>query len=224
MRRVRRPDPRSTGEEGFSLVELLVVMLVMSIVSAIVMAAMVSYTRSTAAAEARTRALSDVRLAVETISRDLRAANPIDAVTPVSSYDGQVQFSIYCANAGVGQCGSNNLRQVRYRYDAASRTLFREIQGTTSPLLGPQDTATLALDKRLGAIVNGANQPIFQYYDREGNRFATSTGNAPPATTFRDCARVVRIHLVVRSEANTDATVDLTTDVALRNYNEVDGC
>lgn len=224
MSRLPKRHEEATGEEGFSLVELLVVMLVMSIVSAIVMAAMVSYTRSTAAAEARTRALSDTRRAVETITRDLRAANPIDAVTPVSLYDSQVEFSIYCSNAGVGECGANNLRQVRYRYDAATRTLYRDVVTGSAPLLGPTDTPSLAASKRLGAVVNSSSQPVFQYFDRDGNRFNTTSGNAPPATTFRDCAKTVRIHLVVRSEANTDATVDLTTDVALRNYNEVDGC
>jgi hypothetical protein len=158
---------------------------------------------------------------METIIRDLRAANPIDALASVPAYDREVTFSVYC-KTGTPQC-TNNLRSVTYR--ASGARLDRIVGGGAVPLLKPLGTPSRAEPLPRGALLNSGAEPVFTYFRRDGSRIETAGAAASPSTTFRDCAKTVRIHLKVRAGSNEPtALVDLTTDVALRNYNEVSGC
>lgn len=208
-------------EQGFTLPELLVVVLITGIVMIALFSSMTSIATATARTDSRTQTLAQTRLAMETITRDLRAANPIDELTPVADYDRRVQFSVYC-RTGAPNC-VNNLRSVTYR--AAGRTLERVVGGGSRPLLGAEGTSTLAEHLRRGALLNDAATPVFTYFRADGQQLATTGASASPSTSFRDCAKSVRIHLRVRSEANNpNAEVSLRTEVALRNNNEVSGC
>lgn len=210
-------------EAGFSLPELIMVVMLMSIIGVMLFTSMATFTRSTASTDAKTLTLSDTRTALETIARDLRAANPIDAISPTTRYDTEVGFSVFCSSPGANGCLSTNLRPVVYR--VAGHTLERVVGGSTRPLVGPEGAPTLPGQLRRGAVVNSSTEPIFTYLDRDGVRLATSGVGAPPSTSFRDCAKTVRIHLKVRSAHNNpDAIVNMITTVALRNYNEVNGC
>lgn len=213
---------RGPGDEsGFTLPELLVVILITGIVMVALFSSMTSVVSATARTDARTQTLNETRQAMETIIRDLRAANPIDALSSVADYDRTVQFSVFCSS-GTPNC-SGNLRSVRYRANAA--VLERIVGGSTYPLLRPQGAASLSDGLRRGALLNTASEPVFTYFLRDGRRIQTSGSDSSPSTTFRDCAKTVRIHLKVRADSNDPkAVVDLKTDVALRNYNEVSGC
>lgn len=215
--RMRRVDE----EAGFTLPELLVVVMVTGIVMVALFSSLTSVTQATARTDARSQTLADTRRAMETITRDLRAANPIDALTPVSAYDNRVQFSVYC-QTGSANC-SGNLRSVRYQ--ASGETLQRVVGATTAPLLQPQGTTSLPAHLRRGALLNDGSQPVFAYFRADGQQLVTTGASASPSTSFRDCAKTVRIHLRVRAEANNpSAVVNMRTEVALRNNNEVSGC
>lgn len=208
-------------EDGFSLPELLVVVLITGIVMIALFSSMSSVTMATARTDARTQTITETRQAMETITRDLRAANPIDVISPVSDYDRRVQFSVYC-KSGSADC-VDNLRSVTYRGNG--KKLERVVGGSAAPLLKPEGTGSLPPELRRGALLNSASEPIFTYFRADGQPFVTTGDGATPATSFRDCAKTVRIHLRVRAEANNPtAVVNLRTDVALRNNNEVSGC
>lgn len=221
MRQVRC---RLADEGGFSLPELMVAMVIMVAVAGVAFAGLNSVTTTSYGVEERNIALAETRGALELIIRDLRAANPINPRTPVSDYDAAVDFDVYCSAAGVGACGADNFQPIEYR--VAASQLVRTTDGTTTMRLGPSGPASLPAHLQRGAIVNDpATEPVFTYFDANGTPLVTQGATAAVPTTFQNCARSVRIHLVVRAESNNPSSrVDLETTVDLRNYHEVSQC
>jgi type II secretory pathway pseudopilin PulG len=214
------------GESGFTIIEVMAVVLLMGIFGIAVETSLAAFIRTTRATDYKTMAVADVRLAEEAIARDLRAANPIDDISPLSvaTYQNKVTFSVYCSTPGTGSCGADRLRSVTYQL--VSNRLEQVIGSTTRVLVGPNGHTDVPVSQRLGAVVNAIDEPIFTYIDRSGQVFDT-TGTNSSVTTRRvhDCTKSVRIHLKVISEPRKTTTpYNLVTTVELRNYNEVNGC
>ncbi|MEY2565585.1 MAG: hypothetical protein QOE35_114 [Actinomycetota bacterium] len=218
--------PVRTGDEsGFSLVELVVTVSLLGLVLATLFGALDVFTRRTTQTQERSLMLSEARSAVEVITRDIRAANPINPVATVAdlpTYDTSVSFSVYCANAGTGSCGSSNLRPTAYT--VTGNQLQQTIGSTTKTILGPRGSTSIPVASRQGAIVNSSAQPVFTYFKRDGSQLLTSSSGATPEK-FRDCAQYVEIHLVVVAEpAKPTSTINLVTRADLRNFNQVTAC
>lgn len=218
-----RRSARDRTNEGFTMVELIVVTFVMSLVLTVLYSTLVSFTRTTASVANKSVSVTDVRLAMETLSRDIRAANPIDAQASPSLYNNNVQFKVFCSAAGVGTCSTTNLRPVAYTVSANSLR-----QGTRT-LLGPRGTPSLPAGQRAGAIVNNCPatgacpEPPFTYLTSEGVALDTGPGGDSP-TRFKDCARTVVIRLkVVADPGDLTHLIDIKSQVNLRNYKEGSG-
>lgn len=214
------------GEDGFTVVELVVTVSLLSVVLLTLLTTMASFTSRSAQTEDRAIMLSETRNAVEAITRDLRAANPIVAIDPaidVVLYDTSVSFSVYCASAGVGTCGTDNQRAVTYR--VSGNALEQVIGSTTKVLLGPNGAPAAPATSRQGAVVNSSSQPVFKYFKRDGTLLATSGPTAATSSKIRDCTQYVEIHLVVVAEpGQPTSTINLVTRADLRNFNQVTAC
>jgi type II secretory pathway pseudopilin PulG len=222
---VRRWTRRHRGDGGFTLIELASVVAITSVFGIAITASLQSFTKTTTSTQNKTFALADVRGAVENIARDLRAANPIEAISstlPVSQYDNRISFTVWCATPGDNGCTSANARRVVYQL--TGNTLVQTVGARTRNLLEPDPgMPTLAAALRPGAVVNTASQPIFTYYTKKGTQLSTTGGT--PATTFRNCTKTVKIHLVVMADPRRpDSAINLVTHVDLRNSNEVTNC
>ena len=217
---------RLCGEEGIGLVELVVALALTAVISGIAYAGLGSFAATSKAVDDRAVAMDTTRTALERLVRDLRAANPIDALptgTAVSTYDTSVAFSVHCADAGIGTCAGDGLRPVRYQVVTSE---LRRFEGTTSgSLLAPTGHESVPLGQRAGAVVNGAGEPVFTYYDASGDALPTTGPGAVTSIRIRDCARAVQVRLlVVAQDGDPDSTVDLRTRVDLRNFHEVSSC
>jgi len=218
MKRIR--GLREESEAGVTLIELIVVIAMLSVVMAAAASGLVSISEAAKSTQDRSEALAELRLSVERIARDIRAANPIDAIDvslPVSTYDTSLSFAVYCTTGS--SCGAGNLRRMTYR--VVGNRLEMVTNGTTSNLVRP-DVTSLPPSQSKFAIVNSPSEPVFSYFDRTGDPLETS---AVSRTTLRDCTRTVRIHLrMVAESGDLDNPISLVTSVALRNFNEVTGC
>lgn len=212
----------SRGDDGFSLLELLIVLALLSVVMSLAMAGLFSINDATRSSEEKSFSDTALRAAVERLARDIRASRPIDYQTPVSVYDTQIAFKVYCTPVG-GTCATNNLRQMVYRV-SGNKLEFSEGGGAFRTLLGPSASSSLPITSRQFAIVNTAAEPVFTYIRKDGTALATGGGTPAPAERFRDCTRAVRIHLRMITEPGNTRPADLTTTVTLRNFNEVTGC
>jgi len=210
-------------EGGFTVLESVVTMGILGLALVVVFGALDVFTRRTSETQERSLMLSETRSAVEIITRDLRAANPIVAIDPVAAYNSSVSFSVYCANVGVQGCAGDNQRAVRYR--VANNQLEQQIGAITKVLLGPTGSSALPVTSRQGAIVNASSQPVFTYYKKDGTQLLTSSLDAVAASKIRDCAQYVEIHLVVVAEpGEPTSTINLITRADLRNFNQVTAC
>lgn len=211
---------RRRDDRGVTLVELLVVMSLMTVFGLLAVASVGGVTDTAATTQSRSTALDEARRALEVVIRDMRAANPIEVRADVAEYDDNISFDVYCELDTSRPCPPGNFRAVVYQRVGAE--LRRTVDGSTGSLLAPRGEAG---NRSKLALVNTAAQPVFQYFDADGDRLLTNGAGAVPATRFRDCTKTVRIDLRVLDRSRGESKpLRLTTDVALRNWNEVSGC
>jgi type II secretory pathway pseudopilin PulG len=151
-----QPRPNAErGAEGFTLVELLVVILLVTIVGGVVLTSMVRGMQANALAQARIEAYNELTLAGERVTRELRAANPV-----IVAAAGQTRVRV----VRDGAC-----REFTFAVAAGTLTVQERLSGdgcitlsagATRPILQSLDTA-------------GATAPVFEYRDRAG--LATNT-------------------------------------------------
>lgn len=123
---------------GFTLVELLVVLVILSILGAMVASSIVSGLRADAQARDRIEAFEDMQIAMERVSREVRAADPIlaadtvnDAITVRVRRDGACHDFTYQAGGG-----TLDVTQVRYAADCSTTVgtsqvrLLRDLEPT----------------------------------------------------------------------------------------------
>lgn len=216
---------RFGGEDGVGLVELVVALGLMAVVAGIAYSGLGSFARASKATNDRAVVTAEARTALERLLRDLRAANPIDALpaaAPVSTYDNAVSFSVHCATPGVDGCSAQRLRPVRYA--VVGSRLERTEGGVTSVLLGPTGSTAVPVDQRSGAV-SGGGGPVFTYYNADGDVLSTAPGSGVTSSHVRDCARSVEVRLhVIAADGDPASAIDLRTRVDLRNYYEVTPC
>lgn len=76
-----REVPNRRGEDGISLVELIVVMALLLVVGGIFVSGLVGGFRASGLVEARRDAMSELQIGVQRMTRDVRAAAPAQLVT-----------------------------------------------------------------------------------------------------------------------------------------------
>jgi type II secretory pathway component PulJ len=215
-------DERARSERGNTVMELVVVVAILAVVGTMIMQSMLASVQTSASGAQRSYAVADTRTALERIERDIRAANPIEVAATTAAYDTAIRFSIYCSDAGVGSCGTDNLRQVTWR--VVDNRLERLEGSVVGFEIGPSGPAGLPESQQRNAVINPSTRPVFKYYDANGDLLPTAGADALPPEQFRLCAKTVEVTLVTVAEPGKSSTVDLTTSAALRNYYEVDGC
>ncbi len=119
----KRPHHRLEGEDGVTLVELLTVMGVLGVVLAFVTGAVVNAFRSERRQSAQVAALNDAKLAFERVTRDIRAADPLQ----VAALD-RITVDVRLADATV--------RTVTYQRAGANLVVSDAATGQTRTLVG----------------------------------------------------------------------------------------
>jgi prepilin-type N-terminal cleavage/methylation domain-containing protein len=188
--------PRRTLEQGYTLVELAVVVLIMGVVSAAILGMLVSQTR----AERRTSTAADnqelMRQALIEVAKDVRAADPI-------LYQPNVADFATALPVRLRELTGAPDRNLRWRLDATKGELLREE-------LDPTATSVTAVSYRIGGITN---TNVFTYYRADGSAY-TLTGL--DAGAVDRCT--VRIHIALTGAPNRGpGPTTVETDVQVRN-------
>ena len=191
MTRLRR-------ESGFTIIELIVAMTISTMTVLAVFAILDTTVKQSNAVAGRVNATQRGRIAMDTITRQLRSQVCYSAVVPalVSATDDAVRFHVDLSD------GSQPIEQRELAFDLAAKTLTeRTWAGSGAPLTFPTVTRTRQV---LGDVVRaqdrfGATIPIFRYY-----AYDTAT---PPRPALRlatplnalDLARVAKIEVGFRT-------------------------
>lgn len=211
-----RTSSAPRDERGVTVIEMVVAMGVLLIFGAVAFSGLFGVNRATKSTQDKSQTLTEARQALETILRDLRAANPIDYRNVAAEYNTQVSFTVSCDTPGVGSCPANGQRAIAYR--VVNFGIDRAVNGTWRTLLRPAAPSATAR----GAVVNAATQPVFTYRSASGTVINPAVAGG---TTFRDCTETVDVVLrVIDRAGNTTRPVVLSGRVTLRNYHEVSGC
>ena len=141
---------RSRDAGGFTLVELLVVMLLLGIVGGVVGSAFVSGLRSSSATTARTVALHELEMALQRMTRDLRAADPL-VLSESGDFDSQLG--------------------ARIDRDGTRSDVSYEIQLSD----GVQQLVRVDTGQTLVSLVDNGGEPVFRYLDAEGIEITCSS-------------------------------------------------
>lgn len=206
----RRPSPRFTGEAGFSLVELLVVVLVMVVVLGAVYAVWLGLQRTYAFTYEDLGAQAEARAALAEMVELIRTARqPKDPAIPES-----LDMVIVSAQGNMLECwtdvdrdAAHDLELVRFRVDTATRTLWRDDSETPD-----RNYESVRL---VGNWVSNDNtdptKHLFAYRDYAG-------APLPPPVEDPTSIRQVEIHLLVDIELGKSPVVhELTSVVQPRN-------
>jgi prepilin-type N-terminal cleavage/methylation domain-containing protein len=162
---------RAEDEQGFSLIELTMVVSLMGVIGGLGGNALLSTLRASDGIQQRAAAIAEVRALLDTVARDVRAANPLGSAPTATS----LGLSLYCSATGVADCSSANRRPVSYA--VAEDRLTRTTNGVASTVLDRDLTSSA----------------VFQYLDAEGDAVAS------PVTS--SCVRQVRISLAVTTQS-----------------------
>jgi prepilin-type N-terminal cleavage/methylation domain-containing protein len=199
-------------EDGYTLVELLVVMILMGLVGTVIVGGVVATNRTTSAVSNRTQATADLEKTVERMGREIRVADPLEAGTATSS-------SVQVRNFRNGQCS-------RIGYYLSGTTLMQETQTGLTPSAAPIGS-TLVTDAcssnltatppttgagvRTAALATGLDTslPLFTYYGINGAQLAS------PITS----SLVARVAIQVKLTATSSRPArTIQTSVQLRNF------
>jgi prepilin-type N-terminal cleavage/methylation domain-containing protein len=150
-------------EEGFTLVELLVVVVLLGIVGGVVTNGIVTAMKSARATSVRTMALHDIEVALQRVGRDLRAADPLYLT------DG----SDYGQRLGAEVVRDRTVQVVRYSIATGDDGILRLVQDTTlfdlDAYLDDPDAEPVEQPRRtLVTAIDNGSEPVFTYYGADG--------------------------------------------------------
>ena len=152
----------SRNARGFTVVELLVVMLLLGIVGGVVASAIVSGFSSSRATTARTVALHELQIALQRMTRDLRAADPL-----MLSESGEFDREL---GARIDRDGTRSVVTYELQENGGVQQLVRVDTGQT-----------------LVSLVDNDDEPVFRYLDARGIDILCSSDCA---SRYLDAARI----------------------------------
>ena len=176
------------SQKGFSLAELMVAVSVAGLTTVSVANVYVNGQRSYIYLQGNSKNMQIARSNIDVLSKEIRTTIDIE-----SAYDDSLSVS-------ADFDGDGNTETINYYYDSAYGYIARSTGGAT---------------KNLGeGIINSAEQPVFQYYDQDGN-LITDQGQY-------NQAKMMKINLYVDNDPNSvpNRPINVSTNIQLRNLHE----
>jgi prepilin-type N-terminal cleavage/methylation domain-containing protein len=198
-----------TAEEGFTLVELLVVMVLLGVVGGVVTTAIISSMNSASASTARIMATHELEVALQRVSRDIRAADPV-FISDERRY-----------GEHIGARFLRNRHMVVVSFELRDGEQQELIQETTTydldEIVDGETPDLVETSRALVTTVDNGDEPVFRYYDRAGEELTCDP--VVEGGSFCDgvyaSAKRVGIHLV--RDVPGQSPVRAHTVVSVRN-------
>jgi prepilin-type N-terminal cleavage/methylation domain-containing protein len=211
---VSRPRQRAsarTAQQGFTLIELLMGVILASIFAVALFGFFFAGVDRVRTQESHARAQMDGRAAIDRLVREARQAiSPDEGLTPPVIALSPTNLEMYVDPSR--SASSLTPRPERVRWAIIGGQLIREAAspiGSTPPYAYGSYRRREVMVERLG---NGP-VPAFRGVTTEGVALPAS----PAATQLRDIAQISVRLLMSQKTGNAATTLELNTDVALRN-------
>jgi prepilin-type N-terminal cleavage/methylation domain-containing protein len=185
--RMRRALAR---EDGFTLVELMVVLVLLTVVGGVVSSAVMAAGRTQRRQLGQVAALQEAKVALERWTREVRQANPLYEASPTS--------------LAMERTHGGERRRTRYFVDPAQPAELQVWEERVTLATGAVRTTTRTAVRNLTDT-----SVVFRFYEIDGTEIV-------PPYTAADVYRVeIDLRIVPRHGSNP---VVLNTDVTLRNW------
>lgn len=191
-----RPRRRRGDDRGFTLTELLVVIMLFGVIGSIVTTAATTGLRHQTQLQDRSTALSEARVAVQRVDRDIRSASQVDYATASKLV---MQESTYTGSTATGSewvC--------YYTTTVGSDTeLIQQFDPTSDSCPSTSPTLSKVL---VHHVVNAAATPVFAYSPIAGFTATASSvdssscaiSGSSPASYAPSCIGTITVHLLVQ--------------------------
>lgn len=153
------------GEQGFTLVELLVALVILGVVGGMVMTAVVTSLQAATATTSRVIALDELQTAMQRVSRDLRAAE-LFIITDTTAVDREVTVVVF---------RNGEEQEVTYRVenrDGVDVLVRRDTGQTLITLVDNCEVIDESPEENGGAEeadpIGSCAQPVFTYLNSDG--------------------------------------------------------
>jgi len=193
---------REREDSGFTLVEVLVVSGIFLMVLSLLLTTLEIAVRQ----ERRTTAIVDnqfrVMNALQSMTREIRGANPIETAGVATSED--MRFALTVSN---GSVSAGDRATWRFLVDGQGRLLQQKIEG-----------GAVAFERLLvRQILNTQNQPLFRYFDEDHEELTTTGADQVLPSVIAQCTVRVVIDVISASDLQGAPPYRATTDVQVRN-------
>jgi type II secretory pathway pseudopilin PulG len=167
---------------GYTLVELMVT----TGIFLMVMSALLTTLEVASRQERRTSAIVDnqfiVMNALQVLTREIRAANPIETASVTSSDEMRTSIEV-----STGSVADGDRKTWRFAVDATTGSLIQEDVSS-----GSAAGARVLVPRML----NSPNQPVFRYFDAVEQELTTTGFGAVSPADIANCATKVVIHII----------------------------
>ncbi len=174
-----------SGEDGFTLVELMVAATAMLILMAAFAGFMLMMMSTASSTVKQDNSTSSVRVTMLQLQHDIQAANPLMTLSSVSEYNNTLKLEM--------DTQSGSVETVTWSYDSASGVLYRTVGSSSNP--------GTPFPELTGLINNSSTNPVFSYYDNQGNNLVAAGTSS--TTQVAVCTARVAISLEVSGGPKT---------------------
>lgn len=168
-----KSSPRAHPEAGFTLIELMVVTLLLGVVGGIVVSALATASRSSVSTTSSIQALQELEIAMQRVSRELRAADPLEL-----SSDGDYDTAL---GAEIDRGGERRVVEFALVENGGRQQLVQIDTGQT-----------------LITEVDNGSVPIFRYLDAAGEEIPCSSNCTE---VYRDAYQIEIVLLRAQRDA-----------------------
>jgi prepilin-type N-terminal cleavage/methylation domain-containing protein len=193
-----RRDPAQ--DDGFTLVEVLVVLMLLGVVSTMIMSITIGATRAAVRQEDATRTLNQSKVAMERMTRDIRGADSL----AVAGHD---RIAMVATHDGVR-------RQVSYAVNLSSKDIERTEVATNLAT----NVVTTTSRKIVGGLALGRSETVFGFLRGDGVKVKDAAADGSFLLTPDQLKTVASVRVTVSvARASGKPPIQLKQVISIRN-------